>query len=142
VKVLDSDTCIGILRGHTEVLERSARELDELTTTWVTASELFYGAAKSTKPEANAALVVRFLHTLPVLTPDLASARLFGEAGCGPDRGVGRRSRSALCRCTPVIRSGSGGYALRSPCTPAPASARSARCPLKGPRRARRTSPS
>lgn len=79
MKVLDSDTCIGILRGHTEVLERSARELDELTTTWVTASELFYGAAKSTKPEANAALVVRFLHTLPVLTPDLASARLFGE---------------------------------------------------------------
>ena len=79
MKVLDSDTCIGILRGRLEVLERRAAEVDEVTTTWVTASELFYGAAKSAKPDANAALVIRFLNTLPVLAPDLASARLFGE---------------------------------------------------------------
>jgi tRNA(fMet)-specific endonuclease VapC len=79
VKVLDSDTCIGILRGRAEVLDRRAGERDEVATTWVTASELFYGAAKSAKPDANAALVVRFLDTLPVLAPDLASARLFGD---------------------------------------------------------------
>jgi tRNA(fMet)-specific endonuclease VapC len=79
VKVLDSDTCIGILRGRKEVLERRAIEVDEVTTTWVTASELFYGAAKSAKPDANAALVIRFINTLPLLAPDLASARLFGE---------------------------------------------------------------
>lgn len=79
MKVLDSDTCIGILRGRDEVLERRAAESDEVATTWVTASELFYGAAKSAKPDANGALVVRFLNTLPVLAPDLASARLFGE---------------------------------------------------------------
>ena len=77
--MLDSDSCIGILRGRTEVLARRAAERDEVVTTWVTASELFYGAAKSVQPEANAALVVRFLNTIPVLTPDLASARLFGE---------------------------------------------------------------
>ena len=79
MKVLDSDTCIGILRGRKEVLERRAIEVDEVTTTWVTASELFYGAAKSAKPDANAALVIRFINTLPLLAPDLASARLFGE---------------------------------------------------------------
>ncbi len=79
MKVLDSDTCIGILRGRTEVLARRAAESDDVVTTWVTASELFYGAAKSVQPVANAALVVRFLGTLPVLPPDLASARLFGE---------------------------------------------------------------
>ena len=79
MKVLDSDTCIGILRGRKEVLELRAAEPDEVATTWVTASELFYGAAKSANPDANAALVVRFLNTLPVLAPDLASARLFGE---------------------------------------------------------------
>lgn len=79
MKVLDSDTCIGVLRGRKEVLERRATEVDEVTTTWVTASELFYGAAKSAKPDANAALVVRFLNTLPVLAPDLATARLFGQ---------------------------------------------------------------
>jgi len=79
VKVLDSDTCIGILRGRESVLALRAAEPDDVATTWVTASELFYGAAKSAQPDANAALVVRFLNTLPVLAPDLASARLFGE---------------------------------------------------------------
>ena len=79
MKLLDSDTCIGILRGRSEVLERRGAEVDEVATTWVTASELFYGAARSAKPDTNAALVVRFLNTLPVLSPDLASARLFGE---------------------------------------------------------------
>lgn len=78
MKLLDSDTCIGILRGRREVLERRGAEVDEVVTTWVTASELFYGAAKSARPEANAAVVVRFLNTLPVLAPDLASATLFG----------------------------------------------------------------
>jgi tRNA(fMet)-specific endonuclease VapC len=79
VKLLDSDTCIGILRGRESVLQHRAAEVDEVATTWVTASELFYGAAKSTRPDLNAAVVVRFLHTLPVLAPDLASARIFGE---------------------------------------------------------------
>ncbi len=79
MKVLDTDTCIGILRGRHEVIEQRAIEVDEVTTTWVTASELFYGAAKSAQPGANAALVTRFLTTLPVLAPDLATARLFGE---------------------------------------------------------------
>ncbi|MEI6636099.1 MAG: PIN domain-containing protein [Planctomycetota bacterium] len=79
MKLLDSDTCIGILRGRVEVLQRRAAETDEIVTSWVSASELFFGAAKSAHPEANSALVVRFLNTLPVLGPDLASARLFGE---------------------------------------------------------------
>ena len=79
MKLLDSDTCIGILRGHTEVIDRRIAEIDEVATTWVTASELFYGAAKSVSPDANIALVARFLDTLPVLSTDLASARLFGE---------------------------------------------------------------
>lgn len=79
MKLLDSDTCIGILRGRTEVLARRASETADVATTWVTAAELFYGAAKSAQPENNAAVVVRFLNTLPVIAPDLASARLFGE---------------------------------------------------------------
>ncbi len=50
-----------------------------MATTWVTAAELFYGAARSARPDTNATIVERFLATLPVLQPDLASARLFGE---------------------------------------------------------------
>ncbi len=79
MKLLDSDTCTAIFRGREGVLQHRAAETDEVATTWVTASELFYGAAKSAKPDLNAAVVVRFLNTLPVLAPDLASARIFGE---------------------------------------------------------------
>lgn len=79
MKLLDSDVCIEILRGRLAVIDRRERETDEVATTWVTASELFFGAAKSAKPGTNAALVFQFLDTLPVLGPDLVSARLFGE---------------------------------------------------------------
>jgi tRNA(fMet)-specific endonuclease VapC len=78
MKILDSDTCLGLLRRRADVLDRCQTETDEVATTWVTAAELFYGAARSARPEQNAALVVQLLHTLPVLEPDLASARLFG----------------------------------------------------------------
>lgn len=79
MKLLDSDTCIGILRGRREVLQRRIAETDEVATTWVTAAELFYGAEKSVSRDVNVALVVRFLDTLPVLSTDLASASLSGE---------------------------------------------------------------
>ena len=49
-------------------------------TTWITAAELHYGAAKSIAPGKNGALVRSFLATLPVLGLDEASAQVFGEA--------------------------------------------------------------
>lgn len=79
MKLLDSDTCIGVLRGRADIIARRASELEEVVTTWVTAAELFYGAAKSSKPEVNTRVVVQFLGTLAIVGPDLASARLFGE---------------------------------------------------------------
>lgn len=84
MELLDSDTCIGIRRGRTEVRERRAAEPDEVATTWVTASELFYGAAKAARSDANAALVLRFLEILPVRAPDLANEQLFGDVTARP----------------------------------------------------------
>lgn len=80
MKLLDTDTCIAILRGHEAVLERRAATDDDVVTTWITAAELRYGAAKSVAPEKNHALVTKFLATLPVLGLDAASAQIFGEA--------------------------------------------------------------
>lgn len=80
MKVLDTDTCIAILRGHETVIERRAQTVDEVVTTWTTAAELRNGAAKSVAPEKNHALVTKFLATLPVLGLDAASAQIFGEA--------------------------------------------------------------
>jgi predicted nucleic acid-binding protein len=80
VKLLDTDTCIAILRGNSAVLERRAATTDEVVTTWITASELHYGAAKSQAPESNRALVRAFLGTLRILGLHEVSAQIFGEA--------------------------------------------------------------
>ncbi|NOY28547.1 MAG: type II toxin-antitoxin system VapC family toxin [Oligoflexia bacterium] len=80
MKILDTDTCIAILRGVGQVIERRAEEPEEVATTWVTAAELYFGAAKSAVAERNRSLVDAFLATLPVLRPDLAAAQIFGEA--------------------------------------------------------------
>jgi tRNA(fMet)-specific endonuclease VapC len=80
VKVLDTDTCIGLLRGRADLLSRRAGEPSEVVvTTWVTGCELFFGAERSSNPAGNAASVLRFLSTLKVLSLDAASAQLFGE---------------------------------------------------------------
>lgn len=62
------------------MLERRALEADEVATTWITAAELFYGAAKSIAPEKNRRWVEAFLRTLPVLGLDELSTQIFGEA--------------------------------------------------------------
>jgi predicted nucleic acid-binding protein len=62
------------------VIERRAATEDEVVTTWITAAELHYGAAKSVAPEKNVALVRSFLGSLPVFGLDEASAQIFGEA--------------------------------------------------------------
>ncbi len=80
MKLLDTDTCIAILRGNEAVIERRSKVDDDVVTTWITAAELRYGAAKSVAPEKNHALVTSFLGTLPVLGLDAASAQIFGEA--------------------------------------------------------------
>jgi len=80
VKLLDTDTCIGLLRGRAGLLARRAAEpSEEVVTTWVTGCELFFGAARSADPAGNAASVLRFLETVAVLGLDSVSAQLFGE---------------------------------------------------------------
>lgn len=79
MKVLDTDVCIEILRGNVRVIERRCRTPDAVATTWITACELAYGAAKSRAPESNRALVEAFLATLPILELDWAAAEHFGR---------------------------------------------------------------
>jgi tRNA(fMet)-specific endonuclease VapC len=79
LRLLDTDTCIGILRGNEAIIERRAATSDVVVTTWITAAELHYGAAKSRAPGKNCALVKIFLGTLPVLGLDETSAQIFGE---------------------------------------------------------------
>ena len=46
MRVLDTDTCVELLRGNLTVIARRAAIADEVTTTWMTAAELYFGAAR------------------------------------------------------------------------------------------------
>lgn len=80
MRILDTDTCIEILRGNTSVMERRAAIRDEAVTTWITAAELYFGAANSKAPEKNREVVTAFLGSLKVIGLNEASAQIFGEA--------------------------------------------------------------
>ena len=79
MRILDTDTCIELLRGNAAVLERRSTLIDEVVTTWITACELYYGAARSSAPANNRALVNEFLDSTAAIDLDLRAARAFGE---------------------------------------------------------------
>jgi len=109
VTLLDTDTCIELLRGNERVLEHRARVRDVIATSWITAAELYYGAAKSKAAAHNHALVTRFLATLDVLEMDSAAAQHFGEQKARLETG-GRRLAEADLLIASVARS--RGYVL------------------------------
>ena len=80
MRLLDTDTCIELLRGNRMVIDRRGAVDDEVATTWITAAELYFGAARSSSPQRNHELVTDFLATLHVFGLDLLSAQVFGEA--------------------------------------------------------------
>ena len=94
MRVLDTDVCVEILRGNREVISRRSAVADSVTTTWVTAAELYYGAAKSKAPEKNRVLVSDFLTTIDSLGLDLAAVQRFGVLKADLER-QGRRLADA-----------------------------------------------
>lgn len=79
MRVVDTEVVIELLRGNQQVLERRQAAVGAFATTWVTAAELYYGAAKSRSPLSNRVLVTDFLATLDVLGLDLPASQRFGE---------------------------------------------------------------
>lgn len=86
MKILDLDVCIELLRGNAKVIEKRRTVDDDVATTWVTASELAYGAEKSRDSESNLTLVTEFLATLPIIGLDLPAALEFGRRKAGLER--------------------------------------------------------
>lgn len=76
--LLDTDTCVEILRGNQRVISRRREVNVPVVTSEITASELFYGAAKSKEPAANRKVVIDLLNTLRVLPISLLGAQFFG----------------------------------------------------------------
>ncbi len=79
MRVLDTDHCIEILRGNATVAARSREVKDLVVTTWVTAGELYFGADRSDRAEANRRAVAGFLSTLQILGPAAGAPEGFGS---------------------------------------------------------------
>ena len=77
--ILDTDTCVELLRGNERVIERRSLNDDSVGVSFMTAAELYYGAARSAKPAQNRHAVDAFLLSLPVVESDNAIAKQFGQ---------------------------------------------------------------
>lgn len=77
MKVLDSDHCIAILRGHLD-LSRHAATDDQLAVTAISVGELVHGVHKSAAPERNLSRLDVLLAQLVVLPFSDPAARRFG----------------------------------------------------------------
>ncbi|MBI2195392.1 MAG: PIN domain-containing protein [Planctomycetes bacterium] len=76
--LLDTDICIGLLRGNPVVLERRRNEAGPVAISFISLGELYYGAEKSSARDANVALVEQFALTVHVLHSTPALMAKFG----------------------------------------------------------------
>jgi len=79
VIIADTDVCIELLRGNRRIIEKRQAYADEIAVSFMTAAELFYGAEKSQKRQANCDLVERFLLSVRVVHTSADIARRFGQ---------------------------------------------------------------
>ena len=77
--LLDTDICVELLRGNPQVIEKRKEENDSIAVSFMTASELYYGAYKSKKPAENSLRVEEFLLTVNIIQSNVRIAKLFGQ---------------------------------------------------------------
>jgi len=78
--LLDTDTCIFWLKGN-EHIEQKAMSygIDNLAISFITVSELYYGAYKSQRVDKNIALVRKLTDQINVVESDDAIGETFGS---------------------------------------------------------------
>ncbi len=77
--LLDTDTCIEVLRGNQRVIDRRIRVDDTVAISFMTVGELYYGAEKSNNRHTNLILVDEFVLSVDVIQSDLDILKKFGE---------------------------------------------------------------
>lgn len=76
--LLDTNIVIALLNGESSVQE-AIEGAEEVFLPVIAAGELYFGAAKSARPEANRALVEQFIQGRMLLYCDLSVAREYGR---------------------------------------------------------------
>ncbi len=77
--VMDTDTCVELLRGNRTVVDRRSGVGDDVGISFMTAAELHYGVFRSADPRKNAALVALLCESVEVLHSTGAIVERFGE---------------------------------------------------------------
>jgi tRNA(fMet)-specific endonuclease VapC len=76
--LLDTNVVVALLNGEAEVTAR-IDALPEVFLSIAVLGELYFGAANSGRPEANAARVSDFAGTCTLVVPDAETARRYGQ---------------------------------------------------------------
>lgn len=79
MKLLDTDTCIGLLKGDDAVVAAWRACEDQCALSSMAVGELYYGAFKSTIREEELMRVDSFVDIFPEIRPSRKSMRRFGE---------------------------------------------------------------
>jgi len=77
--LLDTDICIEILRKNEKVIKRRENTDEEISISFITVGELYYGAEKSTYAIENKKIIEEFLLTINVINSDNEIMMKFGE---------------------------------------------------------------
>ena len=79
MKLLDTDTCIGLLKGDDAVVAAWRSCVDQCALPSMVVGELYYGAFKSTVRDEEVKRVDRFVDIFPEIRPSRRTMRKFGE---------------------------------------------------------------
>lgn len=78
--LLDTDTCVFWLKGNEHIEQKVLTVgIDNVALSFINVSELYYGAYKSQRVEANLAMVRRLTTQLHVVESDETISEMFGE---------------------------------------------------------------
>ena len=85
--LMDTNTCVYALKRNTSVIDRLREHSpDEVVVSIITLAELWFGARKSGRPEANRDRIDAFLKPFEVLPFDAAAAEAYAEIRLVPER--------------------------------------------------------
>ncbi len=77
--LIDTDICIELLRGNKLVIEKRQNCDEQVSVSFMTVGELYYGAGRSTSRFKNINIVEEFLLSIDIIDSDLEILKKFGE---------------------------------------------------------------
>jgi predicted nucleic acid-binding protein len=85
--LLDTNICVYWLKGNEHIEQKILSVgIDTISLSFVNLSELYYGAYKSQRVEANLALIQRLTDQLSIIESDEAICEMFGELKANLER--------------------------------------------------------